>query len=248
VSEPADTGAIARISRAYRLLAEAKDLTDIKAVRDMAVAAAEYARAIKAGQETVNEAQEIVVRAERLAGLALKAGRKRTGGDAMRARYPEGSEVDAPPALADQGISFKQSAAWQDIAALPEADFEQEITERKEKRKPITTKALAKKGRERKKQEQAAKQPEPAGRPGSAAGQSVVNVQNIRDAHLVADFTKCMVSVAQIVAYAPDRIVDVLAVKRADEIEQRLESLVLWVERFKAAREAGSRPRMVVEG
>lgn len=133
-----DTGAIAQIGRARQFLAEAKDLTDIKAVRDMAEAARLYARAAGLGQDAMNEAAEVKLRAERKAGEAL----------VLRDRPPTGptpelgssSEPNSrPPTLDELGITKKQSMNWQTEASVPEPVFEEHIAETKAAGEPLTT-------------------------------------------------------------------------------------------------------------
>jgi hypothetical protein len=142
-----DTGALAQISQARLFLERAKDLTDIKAVRDMAEAARLYARAAGLGQDAMNEAAEIKVRAERKAGEALAAMDKAKGH-----RFTGDSQAEspvAPPArLADIGITPKQSMQWQAGASVPEPMFEQHIAETKAEGKPLTTAGVVQVARE----------------------------------------------------------------------------------------------------
>lgn len=132
----ADPVTIAQISHARRLLAEAKDLDDIKAVRDMAEAARLYARAAGLGSEAINAAAEIKLRAERAAGEALREMEKQHG---ARTPLRDAPTESRPPRLADIGITPKQSMHWQAEASVPEPVFEAHIEETKAEGKPLTT-------------------------------------------------------------------------------------------------------------
>lgn len=43
------------------------------------------------------------------------------------------------PKLEDMGITYSDSSRWQAIASIPELDFEQKITETKDKRRELTS-------------------------------------------------------------------------------------------------------------
>lgn len=92
-------------------------------------------------------ASEIKVRAENLAGQALNLAPKHPPGPSPEIGSP-GEPISEPPTLADQGINRKQSMSWQDMAAIPEPDFEAALASCKEQGIPATTKPLAKQGRE----------------------------------------------------------------------------------------------------
>lgn len=67
-------------------------------------------------------ATEIKLRAERKAGQILKPMPKNTGAKGIgKSVLPQGKGT---PILADMGITYKQSAAWQQIAEIPETEFE----------------------------------------------------------------------------------------------------------------------------
>ena len=61
-------GALAKLTRASKMLAEAKTLDDVLKIKDLAQAAETYARAAKLGLEAQNNAAEVTLRAERKAG------------------------------------------------------------------------------------------------------------------------------------------------------------------------------------
>ena len=81
-----------------------------------------YGKQIGATIETQNYAAEIRLRAERRLGEMLMVGPKADGGDAQRTRFKKGTE--SPPTLASVGITKKESSRSQELAAVPEAEFE----------------------------------------------------------------------------------------------------------------------------
>jgi DNA N-6-adenine-methyltransferase (Dam) len=119
---------LARYEAARQALAEAHRVDEVKDVRDKAVALRVYAEQAK-DQELIQRATEIQMRAERRAGelLAELAGRRERqarGGD--RKSISSLDENDRP-SLADFGISYDQSSAWQRLARVPEAVFERAL-------------------------------------------------------------------------------------------------------------------------
>jgi hypothetical protein len=128
---------LVRINKARRALAEARTVDEIKQIRNQGIAIAQYLKAQEAGYAMVNDAKEIAVRAERRIGEILAKMEKRSAGRPPENRSPE--RTDLPPTLGDLGISKNQSADWQQLAALPEQDFERYIQETKEQGKLITT-------------------------------------------------------------------------------------------------------------
>lgn len=104
---------------------------EAKQIADMAEAARVYLERTNASVATVNNATEIRLLAERQMGEFLKAMPKAgpqhsTGGGSkgsVREPLP-----DAPPTLADIGITKKQSHVAQKLAAIPEPEFRASIT------------------------------------------------------------------------------------------------------------------------
>jgi hypothetical protein len=68
--------------------------------------------------EAHNRLAGVIARCERKIGQELRVVPLRTGGDAMKARSGKTSEV--PPTLAEMGITYDQSAAYQDMASVEE--------------------------------------------------------------------------------------------------------------------------------
>lgn len=135
MSEPANP--LARLEAAHRMLAEARTVDELKDVRNVAEAARLYAVARKLGLESENDAAEIRLRSERRLGELLAEMPKRDGGDAMKAHSDPTREV--PPKLADLGITYDESSRWQQIAKLPEPEFERHIAETRGEGRPLTT-------------------------------------------------------------------------------------------------------------
>ena len=121
------------------MLAEARRVDEVKAIRDRAEAARVYAREARLGLEAQNDAAEIKLRAERRAGELLAVMTRHPGG-----RPAAGNPLPAvrgfpPPSLAELQISERQSSQWQQIAAIPEPIFEEHITSTRSHRQELTT-------------------------------------------------------------------------------------------------------------
>lgn len=133
--------ALAKLSTATQALAEAKNLDEVKHIRDLALAAQVYARAAHLGLEAQNHAAEIKLRAERKAGEMLAQlerdkhpgpGRGKTNGNAA-VGFAEYRQV-----LVDTGTPERDARRWQQIATLPEPVFEQHIAETVSARRELT--------------------------------------------------------------------------------------------------------------
>ena len=108
-------------SRARTALAQARTLEDFKGVRDCGEAAIRLAKARRdVGLEAIQEAQEIVRRAERQLGLMLPAVTGGKGGDRK-------SKVIVT--LDSMGIDANQSKRFQRIAQVPADQFEEWISD-----------------------------------------------------------------------------------------------------------------------
>jgi hypothetical protein len=139
-------------------IAEAKSVDEAKEICDVAEAMKAYARMSKDRQMEI-DASEIRIRAERRLGEMI-AEQKRTVGLNPGVRTQGGGDgaggaMQEPPAdrptLADAGIDKKLSSRSQQIAAIPEADFENTLAEHREQQQAITAKTmekLAKQGKE----------------------------------------------------------------------------------------------------
>jgi len=126
---------LAVLDQATRILAEAKSLDEIKAIRDKAEAARTYVKAAKLGLELQNRAAEVKLRAERKAGGLLRSLKLR-GGDRKSKRQA------ASLKLQDLDISRDQSKRWQQIASVPEAEFTNYLKDRTDHGREITSAGL----------------------------------------------------------------------------------------------------------
>lgn len=121
-----DQGVLARIGQARELLARSRDLDEVKAIRDVALAAEQYAKAKKLGEESQRYAAEIATRAERRIGQLLAEVQKATGKIAGRGRgrpkLESSASEDSISPRAKAGA--KLSARSQKLAAIPEREFE----------------------------------------------------------------------------------------------------------------------------
>ena len=129
---------LVRYEAACRALAEAKAVDEVKDIRDKADAMRIYA--MQAKNKTLEvDAAEIRIRAERRLGEMIAAQKATTG--LNRGTVVSGNKVgagqgspavdsdDRRPTLADAGISKDLSSRAQKLAAVPEAEFEAEMGE-----------------------------------------------------------------------------------------------------------------------
>lgn len=118
------SNALANLSRAVQMLAEARSLDDITHIRSIAKAAEEYARAEHLGDEAEQHAREIRVRAGRKAGELLRT-MAETG-----ERVLSGKQINkdsTPTTLSELGITGDESSRWQNLARVPAKDFEEQV-------------------------------------------------------------------------------------------------------------------------
>jgi hypothetical protein len=102
----------------------AYQVDEVKDIRDKAVALEAYARQAK-NVEAERRACEIRLRAERKAGQLLRQMEKNKGG---RPAKTGGDELPVST-LSDAKISKAQSSRWQQLADIPQTDFDQAIAE-----------------------------------------------------------------------------------------------------------------------
>lgn len=120
---------IVSMMRASTALAEAKTIQQTKKILDVAHAAEIYAKRQHLGEEAMDIALSIKVEALRKLGEMLQAAPKAAGAKGLPGGGTRGSKkeprVDDPPTLKELGLTKKESAVAQKLAALPEKDFEQ---------------------------------------------------------------------------------------------------------------------------
>lgn len=132
------SGQLVRYDSMCRAIAEAHAVDEVKDIRDKSLALEAYFRQAK-NTDAERKACEIRLRAERKAGELLhrmdkaKGARGNPGG---RGAPIVQSYDGTTQTLSDLGISKKQSAKWQQLASVPEADFEAALAARE---KPSTT-------------------------------------------------------------------------------------------------------------
>lgn len=108
--------------RASAALTEAKTIQQTKKILDVAAAAEIYARRQKLGVEAEDLATAIKVEALRKLGEMLQKAPKATAHVVGSIRVPTRNDA---PTLSDLGLTKKESAVAQKLAALPEKVFEQ---------------------------------------------------------------------------------------------------------------------------
>jgi phage N-6-adenine-methyltransferase len=125
------------IERARDLLRSTRDIDTILGIRDAAKLAAEYARLRDHGVGAINDAQELVLRAQRRFGEFLRAAELSKG--QPRKRNVDAPDITSRPKLADLGVSRDESSRCQKLAAIDELIFEQHIESVRAKGEKITT-------------------------------------------------------------------------------------------------------------
>ncbi len=120
---PNATNSVAIFTRAAQMLAEADTIQKTHELKDLALTAADWARRRAMGDEAVQYARSYALAAERKMGEMLAQTERDKGG-----RPPETGNATLPvstsPTLADLGLTKRDSAEAQKLAALPEESFE----------------------------------------------------------------------------------------------------------------------------
>ena len=113
-------------NKARQELELAKNIDEIKDIRDKAEALRAYAKQAGYSLEMQNQCAEIKIRAERKAGEMLAETELDKGG---RPSENHLHDVSGLPKLKELGIAEIQSHRWQKIASIPEDKFEEHIKE-----------------------------------------------------------------------------------------------------------------------
>lgn len=124
---------------AKNAILEAKNIDEIKDIRDKAEAFRAYAKQAGESLEVQNNIAEIKIRAERRAGEMLREMPKNEGNKFVR---PSTDTIAVFPTLKDLGISSDQSSNWQAIAGLPDDKLEEHIARVKASNEELTTVGL----------------------------------------------------------------------------------------------------------
>jgi len=139
---------LSQLSRARELLEASRDLSEVKSIRDVAIAAEHYARARKLGAEAERYAAEIATRAERRIGQLLTETPKAAGGDHKSDQF---KSADAEPLKTPRAEAGKKlSARSQKLAAIPDDEFERHMADQQKK---ASADQLARVQREQKRQD-----------------------------------------------------------------------------------------------
>jgi hypothetical protein len=117
--------ALALLEQGRQLIALARSAGEVKQLRDQAAAVAHYMRQQRFAFDAIQDAAELKLRAERRLGEML-AGRERNRGGNPNLLH---DATGCPPTYGEMGIERTQAHRWQQIAALPEGDFERHIAE-----------------------------------------------------------------------------------------------------------------------
>lgn len=137
---------LAKLDLARHALAECKTAMEAKQIADVAEAARVYLERTNASVETVNEATEIRLLAERQMGFFLSItpnanALEHGGGHYKTALRPERNPNSAP-SLKEMGITGDESSRAQKLAKLPEPEFKERIATIKAGGDKLTTTAL----------------------------------------------------------------------------------------------------------
>ena len=147
MKKPAAAPAPLDIERARDLIAKSTSIDELVDMRSKAKAIEVYQRARRAGEETAAAASCLAVEAERRLGELLAAmpsaprgGDKRSASSKIKGAQKE--PLVGAPTLAELGISNKDSARYQRLAAIPAAAFKDTIEAHRTAKKPVTSRAV----------------------------------------------------------------------------------------------------------
>ncbi len=122
--------ALQKITVAKSALEKARTIPEVKVIRDQATALANYLKQQNYCLAIQNDAGELKLRAERKLGNIIPD------------RFPHGgSSRSHRDTLKESGISKVQSSHWQQVASIPEPDFDAFVEETKAHSKELTTSA-----------------------------------------------------------------------------------------------------------
>src|SRR5208283_937889 len=129
------------LSRARKALAEAKEIDEVKAIRDHGQAAIKWAKSRRdMSFDAVADGAEIVLRAERILGTMLSDTTVKGG---VRHKFPDGT-YDRESVLNKHDISKTQSHRWQMEATVTNEDFDSFVLESREANRLPTSSGLMK--------------------------------------------------------------------------------------------------------
>jgi phage N-6-adenine-methyltransferase len=129
------SSALIKLSQAEKWLSEAKDLTDLKEIHDIAVAAEAYAKAHKLGIDAENHAREIKFYAARKMGELMPATPPEESG---KMAHKKVSEKRTPQEKQTTLISKQRLSEFRNLAKIPIKEFKERIEVAKVKEEKIT--------------------------------------------------------------------------------------------------------------
>ena len=122
------TTGLVRYEAKCAAIAECYTVDEAKDIRDKARAIEVYARQAR-NMDAERKASEIRLRAERRAGQLLREMKQSGERHDEKGSNRKVSDGATPkPTLADLGITRDQSSQWQELATVPDEDFEREVT------------------------------------------------------------------------------------------------------------------------
>ena len=129
--------ALVKYDAACQAVAECKSVDEVKDWRDKAAALQAYARQAK-NKELEVDCAEIRIRAERMLGGMLK----QTASSGGRAKPGQYQQESSPPTLESLGISKDLSSRAQQLASIPEAEFEQALAQHRDEQQAVTGRTM----------------------------------------------------------------------------------------------------------
>ncbi len=121
--------ALQKISVAKAALEKARTIPEVKVIRDQAAALSNYLKQQNYCLTIQNDAGELKLRAERKLGNIIPD------------QFPQGRKRFRAGTLKESHISKTDSHRWQQVAAIPEPDFDAFVEETKARSKELTTSA-----------------------------------------------------------------------------------------------------------
>jgi hypothetical protein len=120
------SAALVKYDEMCRAIDQAFEVDEVKDIRDKAMAFEAYSKQAR-NTEAERRACEIRLRAERKAGSLLSTMEKAKGALKRGLEPPQSRDATTAKTLSQLGISKDQSSRWQQLAAIPEAEFEEAL-------------------------------------------------------------------------------------------------------------------------
>lgn len=117
-----------RVERARQLLAECREIDGALEIKSKAKAVERYLREKRAARDSVLDAQEIAVRAERRIGQ-LTAVMETAAPGRKPEISPDSGPIPKGAQLAELGLSKQRAHEYEQLARMPEAEFEGALAE-----------------------------------------------------------------------------------------------------------------------